>query len=162
MLAFLASLVSKVKSIPFVGTALSFVADKFRLVIEYVLIGLLITVAGFTLALWLEKSNLQDSVQAMTTKLAGVEINDKVQNETIEQLKDLRLQDAQAISGLLDDYKYLAKHDRDAEARLNDLEKSNATVRAYLDSSIPPELVCLLNNTCAPSDDSKVPATPAP
>jgi hypothetical protein len=70
------------------------------------------------------------------------------QQETIGELKELRLQDAQALTGLLTDYKVLADNDARARNRLATLEKSNETVRNYLNQRIPPDLACLLNNTC--------------
>lgn len=141
--------------LPWLASALGFFKHKTRLVIEYVLIAVIVAVAGFTFTMWLskertEKSLLttQNELQTVQQRLGAVESVNRQQQETIGELKELRLQDAQALTGLLTDYKVLADNDARARNRLVTLEKSNETVRNYLNRHIPPDLACLLNNTC--------------
>lgn len=141
--------------LPWLASALGFMKNKKRLVIEYALIAVLVAVAGFTFAMWLSKERTEKSLlttqlelQTVSSRLNSVEEVNQAQEATISELKELRLKDAQALTGLLTDYKTLADNDYRARQRLSSLEKSNETVRNYLNQPIPPDLVCLLNNTC--------------
>jgi type II secretory pathway pseudopilin PulG len=141
--------------LPWLSTAWGFLKKKRRLVIEYVLIAIVVAVAGFTFSMWLSKERTEKSLlttenelQAVRQRLGAVESVNQQQEATIGELKELRLQDAQAFAGLLADYKVLADNDARARKRLATLEKSNETVRNYLNEPIPFELVCLLNRTC--------------
>lgn len=141
--------------LPFLATAATFVKTRSRLAIEYGLIAVLITVAGFTFSLWLSKgktekalSHAKSSLASVQGRLDSVEQINQTQEATIGELKELRLLDAQALTGLLSDYKSLSKSDTRARKRLDTLEKTNEVVRNYLDQRIPPDLVCLLNDTC--------------
>ena len=141
--------------LPWLASALGFFKNKTRLVIEYVLIAVIVAAAGFTFSMWLskertEKSLLttQNELRTVQQRLGAVESVNQQQQETIGELKELRLQDAQALTGLLTDYKVLADNDARARNRLATLEKSNETVRNYLNQPIPLDLVCLLNRTC--------------
>lgn len=141
--------------LPWLASAFGFFTRKSRLVIEYALIAVIVAAAGFTFSMWLskertEKSLLttQNELQAVLQRLGAVESVNQQQEATIGELKELRLQDAQALTGLLTDYKVLADNDARARNRLAILEKSNETVRNYLNQRIPPDLACLLNNTC--------------
>lgn len=141
--------------LPWLASALAFFENKTRLVLEYVLIAVIVAVAGFTFTMWLskertEKSLLttQNELQTVQQRLGAVESVNLQQQETIAELKELRFQDAQALMGLLTDYKVLANNDAHARNRLATLEQANETVRNYLNQRIPPDLACLLNNTC--------------
>ena len=141
--------------LPWLASVFGFFQNKTRLVIEYALIGLIVAAAGFTFSMWLskertEKSLLttQNELQTVQQRLGAVESVNQLQEATIGELKELRLQDARALTGLLTDYKVLADNDARARNRLSTLEKSNETVRNYLNYRIPPDLACLLNNTC--------------
>ena len=141
--------------LPWIASVLGFFKNKTRLVIEYALIAVIVAAAGFTFSMWLskertEKSLLttQNELQTVQQRLGAVESVNRQQQETIGELKELRFQDAQALMGLLTDYKVLANNDAHARNRLATLEQANETVRNYLNQRIPPDLACLLNNTC--------------
>lgn len=149
------------KNIPFVGTAISFVADNARLVIEYVLIGVVISLCGTAFALWIAKqrteltlSKTQTTLQGVTARVTTLESVNDDNEKTIVDLKNLRTKDAQAIDGLLQDYKDLSDNDTKVRTRLLTLESSNEAVRSYLNQPVPAELGCLLNNTCSATDPS--------
>lgn len=141
--------------LPWIASVLGFFKNKTRLVIEYALIAVIVAAAGFTFSMWLskertEKSLLttQNELQTVQQRLGAVESVNQQQQETIGELKELRFQDAQALTGLLTDYKVLADNDALVRNRLATLEQTNETVRNYLNQRIPPDLACLLNNTC--------------
>lgn len=141
--------------LPWLTSVLGFFRKKTRLVIEYALIAVIVSAAGFTFSMWLSKEHTeksllttQNELQTVLHRLSAVESVNQQQQETIVELKELRLQDAHALTGLLADYKVLTDNDARARNRLATLEKSNETVRNYLNQRIPPDLACLLNNTC--------------
>lgn len=141
--------------LPWLATAWGFLKNKKRLVIEYVLIAIVVAVAGFTFTLWLSKIRTEKALAETRTdlvtvqgRLTAVESINQAQEATIGELKELRHADAQALTGLLTDYKVLAENDARARKRLDSLEKTNEAVRTYLNQRIPPDLACLLNGTC--------------
>ena len=111
--------------LPWLASAMGFFKNKTRLVIEYILIAVIVAAAGFTFSMWLskertEKSLLttQNELLTVQQRLGAVESVNQQQEATIGELKELRLQDAQALTGLLTDYKVLADNDARARNRL--------------------------------------------
>lgn len=139
------------KKVPFIGAATSFVGGNVRLVIEYVLIGLVIACAATAIALWYRTSYLEERNDELRVRVTNAEVINEAQDQTITDLQDLRQQDAEVMAGLVTDFAHLSKSDFRARQRLSELEKHNETVRDYLDQRIPPDLVCLLNDSCTPT-----------
>ena len=137
--------------VPFVGEAVAFVTNNARLVLEYVLIALVIAGGALTIAAHYRVKELEESNTALTSRVATMEVVDATQNKTIADLQDLRQKDAEVMAGLVNDYAKLSKSDVSARKKLLDLEKQNARVRDYLSQPVPPELVCMLNNSCTPA-----------
>lgn len=146
------SLLSKIPGV-------SWLTGNFRLVIEYALIGAVVTLAGVAVALWGAKKNTEITLSKTETRLTATEgrmttlesVNE-AHEKTIVELKELRGQDAKALDGLLGDYKILAEADSKVRTRLHNLETSNENVRNYLNLPVPAQLDCLLNDTCTPAD----------
>ena len=141
--------------LPWLAGALGFMKNKKRLVIEYALLAVLVAVAGFTFSMWLQKERTeqvlqraQGELQTVQGRLTVVEAVNDQQEQTIANLKDLRVEDARALGSLLNDYKSLAANDARVRRRLTTLEQTNETIRNYLNQPIPSDLVCLLNGTC--------------
>ena len=147
-------MLSFLKKVPFLGTAVSFVAGNARLVIEYALIALAITGAATAIALWYRTNYLEACNDKLRERVANVEAINEAQDKTISDLQALRQQDAAAMAGLVTDYAKLSKSDATARKKLSELEKQNANVRDYLDQPLPPELVCMLNNSCTAAQAS--------
>lgn len=149
-------------SLPVIGSAIAFLKEKTRLVVEYALITLVIGIAGFTFALWLSNKDTEKSlaeshykIAELTGRISSAEEINKHQEETIDLLKELRLKDAKALAGLLMDYKAVSEKDSDARLKLLKLGEKNEEVRKYLNLSIPSDLLCLLNNTCQSSANER-------
>ena len=87
-------------------------------------------------------------------RVVNVEVINEAQDKTISDLQALRQQDAAVMAGLVTDYAKLSKSDATARKKLSELEKQNANVRDYLDQPLPPELVCMLNNSCTAAQAS--------
>lgn len=141
-------MLSFLKNVPFLGTAISFVTGNARLAIEYVLIALAIAGAATAIALWYRTNYLEARNDELRERVVNVELINEIQDKTISDLQALRQQDAAVMAGLVTDYAKLSKSDATARKKLSELEKQNANVRDYLDQPLPPELVCMLNNSC--------------
>lgn len=135
---------------------MSFVKNKKRLVIEYALIALLITVAGGTFALWLQKEktekellNTKNTVVGLQSRITTIEELNQAQENRINDLKDLRKRDGEALSGVMKDLKSITDNNLVFKRFLNELENKNETVRTFLNQPVPPELAeCLRSYTC--------------
>ena len=157
-MTFLLSLIGK---FPWLGTFAGFVSTKGRLIIEYILIAAVVTMAGAMLALWSVKKHTDAKLETVQQRVTVLESENQRQETTIAYLKELRRKDAQALDGLMQDYRILAERDHKVRDRLKELERSNESVRNYLNRPLPAELKCLLNNTCsgAPGDGNRQPGT---
>jgi hypothetical protein len=130
-----------------------------RLFIEYALIGAVITLCAVAVSLWGAKAKTElvlakteTRLNASENRMATLESVNQFHQETIKELKDLRGKDAQALDGLLTDYKMLAQSDSKVRTRLHRLENLNEGVRNYLNLPVPVELECVLNDTCSSPD----------
>ena len=142
------------KSVPFISTAVSYVTSNIRLVIEYILIGLIIACMATAITLWYRTQYLETCNDELRERITNVEVINETQDKTISDLQELRKQDAAVMAGLVTDYAKLSKSDATARKKLSELEKQNAHVRDYLDQPLPPELVCMLNSSCTGSEAS--------
>ena len=147
-------MLSFLKKVPFLGTAISFVTGNARLVIEYVLIALAIAGTATAIALWYRTNYLEARNDELRERVVNVEVINEAQDKTISDLQALRQQDAAVMAGLVTDYAKLSKSDATARKKLSELEKQNANVRDYLDQPLPPELVCMLDNSCTAAQAS--------
>jgi len=147
--------------LPFLGTALSFLKSKIRLAIEYVLIACVVALCAVTTTLWVQRNSISAKLDHTEEQVVSLTNEVGIQGATIDDLKSLRVQDAEALSGLLSDYKSLSQNDATVRDRLRRLEQTNEVVRKYLETPIPPELQCVLNDTCAATGDQGGKSGPA-
>lgn len=131
--------VETLDKVAWIGSTLKFCKNKRRLLLEYFLIGLIVSAAALAFSTWLSKERTEKSLlttrselEAVQQRLGSVESVNQQQESTIDQLKELRTRDQQALTGLLMDYSVLAESDARARERLENLERSNDTVRKYL------------------------------
>lgn len=131
-----------------------FFKNKKRLVIEYILVAVVITVAGFTFNLWLQKERTklelaQTKVDVVTlqSQLVQVEQINQAQENRITDLQDLRDRDSKALTGLFNDYKNLESKDKSIRKYINMLERDYESVRLYMQGNIPNELSNCLRNS---------------
>jgi type II secretory pathway pseudopilin PulG len=142
------------EKVPFLGTAVTFVTGNVRLVIEYALIALTIVSAATAIALWYRTNYLEARNDELRERVVNVELINEAQDKTISDLQETREQDAAVLAGLIADYDKLSKADTAARKKLSNLEKRNAKVHGYLDESLPPELGCMLNDSCTATQTS--------
>lgn len=139
-----------------------YLLEKGRLIVEYLMIVTVVILGALSINLFFQSREANNKLQTLEGKLTDQSVmlfkltdSNVQQQNTINNLMELRSRDATAIEGLVTDYKALADTSTKVDKRLKKLEDSNEAVRVYLSSDIPAPLMCLLNNTCAPSDGSK-------
>lgn len=142
--------------LPWLATAVGFVKSKSRLVIEYVLIGLLITIAGLTFTMWLAKERTETKLEraeadvaVLQSKVSEVERINNDQARTIEQLQELRVLDATTLQGLMRDHDAITKRDTSERKQVKQLEKTHEDVKSFMQQPVPPVLGCVLDGTCS-------------
>lgn len=154
-------MLSNLKNVPFIGKAVGFVTNNVRLAIEYALIALLLISAGVATTLWYRTNLIEKRNEVLWSRVTTNEAVNKQQDDTITNLREQRAVDALVIAGIIDDYARLTKSDVLARRKLAELEIKHANVRDYLNTALPPELVCLLNPPCA-TKASATDGVPAP
>lgn len=161
MLPLIAKAGALLTKIPFIGSVINFFRPNLRLLVEYALIALVLVIGGAMLHMWSVKNNLQKKNEELAVRMSTVELTNQLQEESLTTLREARSADNEAIKGLADDNKRLSDVHNKNLNRLRALEKQNASVRAYLDQRLPPELACVLNRTCAPTSDGTKDRSPA-
>jgi len=149
---------AKTATTTFGSTTWSWISGKARLIIEYVLIGIVVSLAGFTLAIWLQRRELAQQV----TKLSGTvgtlsgtvteqaNIN-RQQDAALAELSRLRGIDSKALTDLNGELAMAGKKGDGLRQRIAQLEKNNADARALLDTPVPADLGCLLDGRPCPA-----------
>lgn len=142
-----------------VTTVTGFLTGKTRLIVEYVMLALLLAVAGGSLALWLQSrqtetvvAELQQQGEDDRRRLGQVELVNQQHEETIKDLKTLRLEDNKALQGVLETLEGIGQKDGEVKEKLTKLEATNEPVKAYLNTEVPLDLQCVLDNTCDPTN----------
>lgn len=128
-----------------------FFAGKKRILIEYALIAVVIVTAALSVTMWAERFSLRkqlttanENIGALRTRVATVEMVNSAHQATIKNLEELREKDSTALAGLVNDYGALSQRERNARAKLTELEKHNEEVRRFLDQRLPDDLRELL------------------
>lgn len=89
-----------------------------------------------------EKTQMGQTIQMQSETITR-------QQNDMKLMQELRMLDGEILAGLYKDNQALAKNSaKRAEAR-NQLEKTNAVVKTYMDTPVPPDLVGLLNSQIA-------------
>lgn len=122
----------------------TFATTKTRLFIEYVMISIILVVAGFCGYLWTERDRINKDIEIMSNTLhTAVEANAQ-QDKAITQLTEVRSQDIKALRQYVEKSNMLQEEKIHLQEQLESLEKNNETVKAYLDIAVPSDVVQLL------------------
>lgn len=149
-----------VKQLPVVSQAIGFVTNKLRLFLEYVLIALLLGVAGALVVMWLQSKLQAQKLEHAQTQVATLTMQNQMNSRTIVRLMELRQRDAEALKGLLDDNHMLYASDKQARDRVAALEREDESVRKYLSQPVPASLAGLLNSeTAGPGAEARTPSS---
>lgn len=147
-------MIALLTKIPMITAVLGFFKRKPRLIAEYGLIAAVVIIGGLTVSQWYGKTKtetrLAETEAALSTlggRLALVEAVNDAHERTIDNLRELRERDAQALEGLLNDYRDLSLRDAEVRSQLDALQQTNEIVRDYLSQPIPADLVRMLYDT---------------
>lgn len=154
-------------AIPVIKKAADVIFGKRRLLTEYFVIACLISVGAATFILWSQKMLTENKLLQTMNELSQVngrllelENQNQEQEVRIKALDDIRERNSEALTGLLNDFKTLARYDKSVRQRLETLERTNETINQYLNHPIPWELECVLNN-CPKEGDSLFEGAPS-
>jgi chromosome segregation ATPase len=131
---------------------------KIRLALDYVLIVMVICLAGG--AYWFYKQNnaLHDATTDLTGQvhdLQGVAKDQREelgkQRQVVDQLALLRQEDNTVVQGLIADYKKLGSTDTSVRAKISELEKRSDQVKTQLDAKLPADVQRVLSTPASAS-----------
>ena len=138
------------------------VSGKARLIIEYLLLAVLVAVAGYSVNSYVQIKGLSKSNADLNTKVGGlsgaldtvVKVNG-TQQEAIDRLKGLRQTDAAALSGLKIELEQNGTKTTKVAAKVSQLEKNNAEAKKVMDTAVPRDLGCVREGPeCPPASGS--------
>lgn len=126
------------------------VSGRARLIIEYVLLAILVAVAGYSVNSFVQIRSLNKSNAELNTKVGGltgaletvVSVNAD-QQLAINKLKVLRTTDANAIDGLKSELEANGQKTATVATKVSQLEKNNGEAKKVLDTAIPRDLGCV-------------------
>lgn len=127
-----------------VDKVLSFVTSKFRLIIEYVLIGIVLSLCGIVACQYYQQVGMQKTITDTENKLGDYAQSNGELSTAVQTLMQQREVDWKTVESLLKDFDQFAATDEKLAKRLRDLEKRNVEVKIYLDTAIPDDLRRLL------------------
>ena len=137
--------------LPIIGGLFRWIAMKRRLFVEYLLLAMFIMFAGLSFALWYTRKEVKAELAlanadliVVNNRLTTQEFINDTQNLTIDNLRNLRQIDNDALASLLGEFDSLSKTNKTVRSKLQELEKTNEAVRNLRNQPLPPELGCLL------------------
>lgn len=134
------------------------IKDHMQLYVGYAVIALFIITAATAVWFWGESqrravkiSNLQADAAIATGEIEKLKDSKRVQDETISTIRQTMAINDDLLVSLAETVDSLNVKDKTVLNRLSYLEKSNASVRAYLAARLPSDdsvRGCLLDDTC--------------
>ena len=118
-----------------------YLLEKGRLIVEYLMIVTVVILGALSINLFFQAREAGNKLQTLEGKLTDQSVmlfkltdSNMQQQNTINNLMELRSRDATAIEGLVTDYKALADTSTKVDKRLKKLEDSNeAVIRRFAD-----------------------------
>lgn len=143
--------------------------SKLRLWIEYGLLLVIICTASIAFWNYHKQATLTKDVAILDGKLEAEKVKSEAlkgvvdaQAITIQNISDVREVDSATLKSLVDDFHGANKRNTAVTQRLASLERNSEIVRQYLTASVPDDVGCVLDSTCAEADHPKGSASPAP
>ena len=131
---------------------------SFRLYIEYALIALVIAVGTFGVWYYVEGLKLKRDLDNVSHWALEVDQANSSLVRSLEMTRQVSETNSEILSGLQRGLEAANANEAETNAKIHALERSNAAVRAYLDSVIPDG--CVLDGTCEDKNGSRRPPTP--
>lgn len=123
---------------------LSFITTKPRLFIEYSIIAVLLVVMGFCGYLWTERDRINKEVAELSSTIDVVVDANNEQDKAISELLETREKDINSLKEYIEKSTMLAEEKADLQARLDQLESKNESIKEYLNVTVPADVVELL------------------
>lgn len=123
---------------------LSFITTKPRLFIEYAIITVLLVVMGFCGYLWTERDRINKEVAELSSTIDVVVDANNEQDKAISELLETREKDINSLKEYIEKSTMLAEEKADLQARLDQLESKNESIKEYLNVTVPADVVELL------------------
>lgn len=126
------------------GGLLSFIGAKPRLFIEYAIITVLLVVMGLCGYLWTERDRINKEVAELSSTIDVVVDANNEQDKAISELLETREKDINSLKEYIEKSTMLAEEKADLQARLDQLESKNESIKEYLNVTVPADVVELL------------------
>lgn len=117
-----------------------------RLYIEYALIAMVIVIGVWGAWYYVEGLKLKSDLENVSVWALKLDAANKDNQKALKMTADVAAANSLILTTLAESQERLTKRDRETDAKIAALEKSNEAVRAYLDARIPSG--CVLDNTC--------------
>lgn len=137
------------------AVAFKWITSNIRLFIEYLLLWMLVSLAGLCLTMWFRNTGLQKSVEAITTEMNELQLQLTVRQEVMEQqanvmdqLLVLRSVDSDFLQSLSTNLQHNDTLSREWFLNYSALEKDHETAKPFLDTPVPVGVRCLLDGAC--------------
>lgn len=151
-MSFIAALLMR---IPFLGTAATFLKGNLVYLRILAVVMLALFIAWAVYGKHKAEAALQQATTSFEQRLTVLEGVNQAHMATITNLEQLREKDAQALQGLMNDFRELTAKDALIRRRFKELEASDEEVRAYLNRPVPRQLACVLDGTCPNGYESR-------
>lgn len=143
------------------ATAFRWITSHVRLFIEYVLLAMLVSVAGLCLTMWFRNTGLQESIAEMNGAMDDMQLAMAVreeamtlQQETMNRLIAMRKIDSTFLQRLSDNLQTSEQTNRQWVMKYSELEDDHEVAKPFLDTPVPAGVKCLLDGTCQASSDN--------
>lgn len=144
-----------------IGTAWAFLKSKYRLIIEYGLIVVVIVLGAFVVAEYYKSSTLRKEVTKLNGEITSLAFRGASQEARIFLLEEFRNRDQSVLNGLAKDQQSYLETSLNLIHKIEMLGKTNATVSSYLNMPVPFPLACLLDGTCSDGTNNRIQSTDA-
>jgi len=134
--------------IPGISHGLDFIATKFRLFVEYVMIGLIITLLGACFTIYIKKLHTDIELGKVATTAAFLDDANQTNLLTIAELQKDNKKSSDAVMTLIRRNQEIQSENFAMQQKIDALEGSDEQVKDYLNTNIPVSLQCLLNTEC--------------
>lgn len=122
-----------------------FAFTKTRLFVEYIIISILLVVIGLCVFLWTDRDQMNQMIGKIQTDLTMTIDANIAQDIAIAELLKTRQQDLKSLKEYIEKSNMLQDEKEQLTEQLNELEKSNEQIKAYLDVPLHPHLIQLLD-----------------
>ena len=124
----------------------SFIVEKPRLFIEYLLIGCIMFFAAICVKLWMENVAVNARITQNESRYAELHSEHLQTTAALKELIALRKKDQDSYHTLANEIKKNNEEREVLMCKLDNLEATNGVVKAYLNERVPDDLRRMLDN----------------